>query len=106
MTTKTKPRVTIDSINEHLERVEDRKALQREVDAMKRAESITIFRLIEHVEAKGGKNRQVTLGPHTLKIVELKKAVSWKNEFIATAGEIRAAELVDEQPTRDVLEIT
>lgn len=104
-TVRTKPAVSEKDLKELEEITARRLDLQRERDVLKRREDAIKAQLVEHVEAKGGKKKEVKLGRYLLAMVAGKTYVSWKNEFIRVAGTEEAERVTADTPAKLKLEI-
>ena len=86
------PRVTVAWVDEYLETRDQRRALQRQVDALERDEKTLGSAIFELIKTTGGKSRTVKKGKHVLRLVDAPGSVRWKDEFVRVAGPDAAAE--------------
>src|SRR5690606_34982021 len=99
---------TAEEIQEYLELEEQRKALAREADAIAKQTSETRERILAFVKEKAGKrkSKSITHEGFLLAIVNGKRNVKWKDAFIAALGPEAAAEVQENTPASEVLEVT
>lgn len=98
-------RLTKKEIEAYLDLHERRKALQRQARDLDKQAELIEEKLMEYVAAEGGAERSVRSCGFVLAIQTARGSVSWKQEFIAVAGEKKAESLIAAAPPRDVLSV-
>jgi len=104
LSAKAKPPTAM-IIRELNELTERRLELQRERDVLKRREDAIKKQLMDHVDAKGGRKKEVKLGGYVVALVPGKVYVKWKDEFIRVAGTDEAERVTAGTTPKPKLEI-
>lgn len=99
-------RLSVATVDEYLARLEDRRNLQRDADAMDRQVRLLQAEIVAYVDAHGGRRRTVTKGRHTIRLIDNPGAVKWKDELIRIAGPEAAERLQAAAPPRVSVEVS
>lgn len=101
---KTKgPHLTRTEIEEYLDLERARLAKQREAADLEKLAKVLKAKILDYIEAEGGKARSCERSGFVLAVHQKAGSVSWKEEFLIVAGQVKAAELVAACPKRDYL---
>lgn len=90
-------------IEQFLDLDEQRKALNRQADSLKRQVDLLGEKITQHIVDEGGKAHRLVYRGFLLAIDLAKGTVRWKDEFIRLAGSEEADKLAAAAPPREVL---
>src|SRR5437868_2410138 len=90
-------------IERYLAREEERKALNRQADAIETESKLFRERLRTLIEEQGGSKQRLVHRGFLLGIDFVKGTPAWKTHFIRVAGADEAAKVSAEAPLREVL---